>query len=71
MGNQSHEMVISDPDKSTELQLLRIFSALGTTRFLDALLNDFRVKATDEGVLAFAVPAHTIFEVNLAGDSLT
>ena len=70
MGNHSYEMVISDPDKSTELKFVSHLFRVGNTLFLDALLNDFRVKGTDEGVLAFAVPAHTIFEVKLAGDSL-
>jgi hypothetical protein len=69
-GNQSYEMVISDPDRSTELKFVTHLFRLGNTLFLDALLDDFRVKGTDEGILGFAVPAHTIFQVKLTGDSL-
>ena len=71
MGNHSYEMVMSDPDKSTELNSPRHLFHVGNTLFLDAWPNDFRVKGTDERSISVRRCRLIRFStVKLAGDSL-
>jgi hypothetical protein len=70
LGNLSYRMGITNPDKSTELKFVAHLVRLGNALFLDARLDDFRVKGDDQGVLVFAAPVHTIYRVKIAGDSL-